>query len=51
MQKTRKKLVNSKTLTKLSRAFSKFTRKIKTTLKPSKLTVAGSKQKSEENYN
>jgi hypothetical protein len=51
MQKTRKKMANCKTLTKLSNAFNKLTHKIKTILKPSKPAAMGSKQKSEENYN
>ena len=47
MQKTRKKLVNCKILTKLSNTFNKLARKIKTIVKPSKHAVATSNQKSE----
>jgi hypothetical protein len=49
MQKIRKKWANCKTLANLSNAFNKGIRKIKTTLSPSTITVAGSKQKGEAN--
>jgi len=48
MQKTRKKMANCKTLTKLSNAFSRGTQKIKTILlNPSTSMVVGSNKKGE----
>jgi len=49
MQKTRKKLVNCKTITILSDVFIRLKRKIKTALKLSTHKVVVLKQKSEDN--